>query len=133
MSVVYFSCDKSVEQVTYEAPVQEDPPGSMHYTIRLKASAACPITPIPPPPLSGGSLFLILFGVAAVVYLGAGAFYNYRVRELRGMDIIPQWQARPSPSLGPVPRPVHAQHGPSARRHAAPHAARSIGCSCQGS
>jgi len=92
VSVIYFSCDKSVEQVTYEGPVQEDPPGSMHYSIRLKASAACPITPIPPAPLSGGWLFIILFGVAIVVYLGVGVFYNHRYREMHGMDLIPQWQ-----------------------------------------
>ena len=45
-------CDKSVDGVTYTGPVQELT--TEHYTITLKASAACPITPIPPPPLSGG-------------------------------------------------------------------------------
>ena len=53
-----------------------------------KTKAACPRTP---QPLSYGWLAIILGGSAIVAYLVLGIAYNKKVRELDGLDLIPQW------------------------------------------
>ena len=72
------------------APLLTNPTddGAGHYTLTLKAKAACPRTP---QPLSYGWLAIILGGSAIVAYLVLGIAYNKKVRELDGLDLIPQW------------------------------------------
>ena len=58
------------------------------YSIDLSGPAGCAVVA----GLSYGSLTLILGGVAIVVYLAGGIFYNHRYREVPlGVGAIPQW------------------------------------------
>ncbi len=60
------------------------------YSISIAGPAACPGG------ASGGgswgTLFLIIFLVVVVVYFGGGFAYNYKVRELRGTEAVPQFE-----------------------------------------
>ena len=65
---MYFSyaCGSSAGTVTKFAQ-----PSSLTYTVGISGLAACGKVP-PAPPLSGGSAFLICFGVLGVLYFGGG-------------------------------------------------------------
>merc|ERR1711871_852623 len=64
--------------------------GVKDYTIHLSAGVGG---------LSDGSLFLILtFFVFLPLYLGGGMIYNYKVKEKRGIEMVPNlefWRALP--------------------------------------
>jgi len=82
---VSYMCDK----VKYGVPAAAQVEGQdTAYTITFAGPAACPI--LSGGGMSGGTLFLILFPVAIVLYLGIGMGYNYKVREIRGIEMIPQ-------------------------------------------
>jgi len=40
--------------------------------------------------MSWGTLFLILFPIAIGLYVGGGYYYNYKYKEMRGVDAVPQ-------------------------------------------
>ena len=80
-----FACDASQTAPLLANPTDD---GAGHYTLTVKAKAACPRTP---QPLSYGWLAIILGGSAIVAYLVLGIAYNKKVRELDGLDLIPQW------------------------------------------
>jgi len=71
--------------------------GNSAYLIELTGPAGCGLLP-PPPGMSGGTLFLILLLVGIVCYFGGGSFLNFRYREKRGVQMVPQldyWKQLP--------------------------------------
>ena len=78
----------SGRRAPHNRPAHPTDDGAGHYTLTVKAKAACPRTP---QPLSYGWLAIILGGSAIVAYLVLGIAYNKKVRELDGLDLIPQW------------------------------------------
>lgn len=59
--------------------------GGTTYEATLKTAVACPIRTS----LSGGTIFLLVLFAVAVVYVGFGALYNWRVRGASGMELLP--------------------------------------------
>eukprot|EP01120_Amphizonella_sp_Union-15-10_P010999 TRINITY_DN4561_c0_g1_i1.p1 TRINITY_DN4561_c0_g1~~TRINITY_DN4561_c0_g1_i1.p1 ORF type:complete len:251 (-),score=29.22 TRINITY_DN4561_c0_g1_i1:51-803(-) len=69
-----------------------------NYLIIIETSAACAVK-IPPSPLSVGSLTLICFGVAIMIYCFVGVFWNKFKRGKIGVEVIPNanfWLSLPS-------------------------------------
>eukprot|EP00756_Hemistasia_phaeocysticola_P043761 Hpha_TRINITY_DN17332_c0_g1::TRINITY_DN17332_c0_g1_i1::g.137850::m.137850 len=67
---------------------------SLHYYAEFETGWACPGAKLKPPSEGGdsshwGMYALIAFGCAIVVYLSAGVAYNYKYKEARGADVIP--------------------------------------------
>ena len=87
---INYVCDPDVP-VPHAAASQV--PSTMHYDITVTGVAMCGA--VYTPPLSWGSMTLILFTVAAVCYVGGGALYNVKVRERRPTieEAFPQWAA----------------------------------------
>lgn len=98
---IVFSCEGAPAPPTCVAT------GNSAYTITMASPAACgKVAPGPGPGpgggshgLSGGSLFLILFAVAIVLYAGGGFAYNVKVKEMEpSIAALPQleyWKQLP--------------------------------------
>lgn len=90
VTVVYKCRPGQPTQLTAD---QGDPsPLGETYTISVSGQAAC--AAVYTPPLSTGSLSLILFFVAAIVYVSGGVLYNVKVRqtELSLRAAFPQYK-----------------------------------------
>jgi hypothetical protein len=73
---------------------------TMKYQVQVTDPSLC--MQVPPPPATGlskGSLFLILFAVSGIVYVGGGSWYNVKYRQMEpGSAAIPQveyWRELP--------------------------------------
>lgn len=90
---VRYECSPGLRTPTYSA----EQFGSNHYEIRLRGEAACGV--VYTLPLSWGSISLILFFVAVVLYIGGGLVYNVKVAKMPlGMRALPQieyWRELP--------------------------------------
>jgi len=78
---------------TYLPPTAGQPDPDVnppHYIIEFKGPAACAGAAGGSGGTSWGTLFCILFPVACATYVGAGYAYNYKYREMRGVDAVPQ-------------------------------------------
>eukprot|EP01065_Artemidia_motanka_P036300 TRINITY_DN44206_c0_g1_i1.p1 TRINITY_DN44206_c0_g1~~TRINITY_DN44206_c0_g1_i1.p1 ORF type:complete len:305 (+),score=96.76 TRINITY_DN44206_c0_g1_i1:61-915(+) len=80
--------------------VASDP---LRYYAEFETGWACPGAELAPPSdhqgLTVGGIFLICFFCSAFVYVAAGVAYNYKVRELRGAQVIPNvdfWKDLPA-------------------------------------
>jgi hypothetical protein len=54
--------------------------------------------------MSWGTLFLILFPIAIGLYVGGGYYYNYKYKEMRGVDAVPQLEYWKQVIASPLPR-----------------------------
>jgi len=81
------------------APTAAQLPNSNAYAINFEGPAACAVvSKTVVNGLSGGSIFLICLAVTVFLYLGGGITYNYKYRELRGIEVVPQidyWKQLP--------------------------------------
>jgi len=98
-STIKFTCGTSAGTPTY---VQEV---TCAYTFSWASTAGCPLDAPPGDAgggssgLSGGDIFLILFFCIGFLYVVIGMAYNYKVRELRGIEMVPNvdfWRGLPS-------------------------------------
>lgn len=87
---------------TMGTPTARGGAGSLSYVISFAGPGACSAGPSGPSSggggLSWGSLFLILAPIFIGLYIGAGYYYNYKYKELRGVQAIPQieyWKELP--------------------------------------
>lgn len=82
---------------TYQAPTasQPDPEAvPAHYVIHFAGPAACKGAE-EAGGWSWGDTVCLLFPLLSALYLGGGYFYNYKYKELRGVEAVPQleyWQ-----------------------------------------
>jgi len=64
-------------------------PGSCVYDFTMTSKYACPIGGSGPGGLSGGSIFLIIFFVSAVLYFAIGSIVMWKVKGASGIEILP--------------------------------------------
>lgn len=78
-------CDEDASEGAIQSKSFPPPLGGSTYEATLKTAVACPVRQS----LSGGTIFLLVFFAAAVLYVGFGALYNWRVRGASGMELLP--------------------------------------------
>lgn len=86
---INYICSQAAFTAPTAAQTGMAPGGGDHYVITFTGPAGC----IGAGGVGGGgwgTLFLILFPVFVGLYVGGGFGYNYKYRELRGMDAVPQ-------------------------------------------
>jgi len=88
MVQITIKCDHNNEAVQSVSQ-----PDSCVFDIIMSSPHACPTTTKKTSPvegLSGGSIFLIIFFVVAVVYFVGGAFFRYKFQEVEvGVNLVP--------------------------------------------
>jgi len=99
-AIIVFKCGTTLGAPVYRSEV------TCAYTFDWTSSAACPLDKAPgggggggSGGLSIGSILSIVFFCSVFIYLAAGATYNYKVKELRGVELVPNlefWQGLPS-------------------------------------
>jgi len=100
-STIKFTCETSTGTPTYSGEV------TCAYTFNWASTAGCPLNSLPGDAgtgggssgLSGGDIFLILFFCIGFLYVVIGMAYNYKFRELRGAEMVPNvdfWRGLPS-------------------------------------
>jgi len=104
-AIIQFTCDTTG---AVGAPVYVNE-NACAYTFSWKSTVGCPLDKAPgggggggsggSGGLSIGSILCIIFFCSFFVYFAAGAAYRYRVKEARGLEMVPNlefWQGLPS-------------------------------------
>ncbi|CAG8590968.1 2292_t:CDS:2 [Paraglomus occultum] len=85
-SVIFFSCDKSVDESN--APVFVADVDKCVYVFEWRTPVACPV-PKNQEGMTGVGLFFTIFFIALLVYFVGGIFYNRMVHHASGISQIP--------------------------------------------
>ncbi|KAI1384401.1 mannose 6-phosphate receptor domain-containing protein [Hypoxylon trugodes] len=91
-ATIFFSCDRDpgagVAQVSFIATDPEE----CSYFFKVKSQHACAgVEPHSPGSVGPGSIFLIIFAIAILVYLLGGIFYQRTVAHARGWKQLPNY------------------------------------------
>ncbi|KAI1373375.1 mannose 6-phosphate receptor domain-containing protein [Hypoxylon crocopeplum] len=91
-ATIFFSCDRDAgagaAQVSYIATDPEE----CSYVFKVKSQNACAgVEPHKPGSVGPGSVFLIIFAIAVLVYLLGGIFYQRTMAHARGWKQLPNY------------------------------------------
>ncbi|KAG0209688.1 hypothetical protein BGX28_010067 [Mortierella sp. GBA30] len=89
-AVITFICDHSVTDPKLGLALDKYDGAAVYFS--WKSSFACPAKDVRLPTtegMSGFSVFLTVVAVLGIIYLAAGAVYNYHVYGARGLDMLP--------------------------------------------
>ncbi len=91
-ATIFFSCDKDPVADFATASFIATDPEECHYVFKVKSQHACAgAEPHKPGSVGPASVFLIILGIAVLVYLLGGIFYNRTVSNARGWKQLPNY------------------------------------------
>ncbi|KAI0379601.1 mannose 6-phosphate receptor domain-containing protein [Hypomontagnella monticulosa] len=91
-ATIFFSCDRDPGASTAQVSFIATDPEECHYVFKAKSQHACAgAEPHKPGSVGPGSVFLIIFAIAVLVYLLGGIFYQRTVAHARGWKQLPNY------------------------------------------
>eukprot|EP00744_Colponema_vietnamica_P019636 GILI01027813.1.p1 GENE.GILI01027813.1~~GILI01027813.1.p1 ORF type:complete len:266 (+),score=82.26 GILI01027813.1:33-830(+) len=92
-TTLFFNCDHGVSETRVTGATE---PTTCHYEISVNSPLACPVQP---KGLSWGWTFNIILFSLLVVYVGGGVYWNWRKKQLKGLEALPHldfWKEVPA-------------------------------------
>ncbi|KAI2465315.1 mannose 6-phosphate receptor domain-containing protein [Annulohypoxylon bovei var. microspora] len=91
-ATIFFSCDRDPGAGTAQVSFIATDPEECSYVFKVKSQNACAgVEPHKPGSVGPGSVFLIIFAIAVLVYLLGGIFYQRTVANARGWKQLPNY------------------------------------------
>ncbi|KAI2613335.1 mannose 6-phosphate receptor domain-containing protein [Hypoxylon sp. NC1633] len=91
-ATIFFSCDRDAGAGTAQVSFIATDPDECSYVFKVKSQHACAgVEPHKPGSVGPGSVFLIIFAIAVLVYLLGGIFYQRTVAHARGWKQLPNY------------------------------------------
>ncbi|KAI1781382.1 mannose 6-phosphate receptor domain-containing protein [Hypoxylon cercidicola] len=91
-AIVFFSCDRDPGAGAAQVSFIATDPDECSYVFKAKSQHACAgVEPHKPGSVGPGSVFLIIFAIAILVYLLGGIFYQRTVAHARGWKQLPNY------------------------------------------
>ncbi|KAI1097485.1 mannose 6-phosphate receptor domain-containing protein [Jackrogersella minutella] len=91
-ATIFFSCDRDPGAGTAQVSFIATDPEECSYVFKVKSQHACAgVEPHKPGSVGPGSVFLIIFAIAVLVYLLGGIFYQRTVAHARGWKQLPNY------------------------------------------
>ncbi|OTB08546.1 hypothetical protein M426DRAFT_317170 [Hypoxylon sp. CI-4A] len=91
-TTIFFSCDRDPGAGTAQVSFIATDPEECSYVFKVKSQHACAgVEPHKPGSVGPGSVFLIIFAIAVLVYLLGGIFYQRTVAHARGWKQLPNY------------------------------------------
>ncbi|KAI0181128.1 mannose 6-phosphate receptor domain-containing protein [Hypoxylon sp. FL1284] len=91
-ATVFFSCDRDPAAGAAQVSFIATDPDECSYVFKVKSQHACAgVEPHKPGSVGPGSVFLIIFAIAVLVYLLGGIFYQRTVANARGWKQLPNY------------------------------------------
>ncbi|KAI1643773.1 mannose 6-phosphate receptor domain-containing protein [Daldinia loculata] len=91
-TTIFFSCDRDAGAGAAQVSFIATDPEECSYVFKVKSQHACAgVEPHKPGSVGPGSVFLIIFAIAVLVYLLGGIFYQRTVAHARGWKQLPNY------------------------------------------
>ncbi|XDG01414.1 hypothetical protein ABKA04_001029 [Annulohypoxylon sp. FPYF3050] len=91
-ATIFFSCDRDPGAGAAQVSFIATDPEECSYVFKVKSQNACAgVEPHKPGSVGPGSVFLIIFAIAVLVYLLGGIFYQRTVANARGWKQLPNY------------------------------------------
>ncbi|KAI1469478.1 mannose 6-phosphate receptor domain-containing protein [Daldinia caldariorum] len=91
-TTIFFSCDRDAGAGAAQVSFIATDPEECSYVFKVKSQHACAgVEPHQPGSVGPGSIFLIIFAIAVLVYLLGGIFYQRTVAHARGWKQLPNY------------------------------------------
>lgn len=91
-ATIFFSCDRDPGAGAAQVSFIATDPDECSYVFKVKSQHACAgVEPHKPGSVGPGSVFLIIFAIAVLVYLLGGIFYQRTVAHARGWKQLPNY------------------------------------------
>ncbi|KAI1496904.1 mannose-6-phosphate receptor binding domain-containing protein [Biscogniauxia marginata] len=91
-ATIFFSCDRDPVAATAQVSYIATDPEECSYVFKVKSQHACAgAEPHKPGSVGPGSIFAIILGIAILVYLLGGIFYQRTVANARGWKQLPNY------------------------------------------
>ncbi|KAI1483823.1 hypothetical protein K445DRAFT_319652 [Daldinia sp. EC12] len=91
-TTIFFSCDRDASAGAAQVSFIATDPEECSYIFKVKSQHACAgVEPHKPGSVGPGSIFLIIFAIAVLVYLLGGIFYQRTVAHARGWKQLPNY------------------------------------------
>ncbi|KAI1452045.1 mannose 6-phosphate receptor domain-containing protein [Annulohypoxylon moriforme] len=91
-ATIFFSCDRDPSAGAAQVSFIATDPEECSYVFKVKSQNACAgVEPHKPGSVGPGSVFLIIFAIAVLVYLLGGIFYQRTVANARGWKQLPNY------------------------------------------
>ncbi|KAI1805585.1 mannose 6-phosphate receptor domain-containing protein [Daldinia bambusicola] len=91
-TTIFFSCDRDASAGAAQVSFIATDPEECSYVFKVKSQHACAgVEPHKPGSVGPGSIFLIIFAIAVLVYLLGGIFYQRTVAHARGWKQLPNY------------------------------------------
>lgn len=91
-ATIFFSCDRDPTAGAAQVSFIAADPDECSYVFKVKSQHACAgVEPHKPGSVGPGSVFLIIFAIAILVYLLGGIFYQRTVAHARGWKQLPNY------------------------------------------